>query len=72
MAGRGGSGGRDERGLFDWSGDGLGVGICHFVIVIAIMGAFDVGGGFFVVFDGGGFALAALLRGGEEEAGFYG
>ena len=58
-----------ETGLLDWSGDGLGVGICHFVIV----GSFNVGGCFFVFFDvGGPLALAALLRGGEEEAGFYG
>ena len=69
MAGRGWRSG-DESGLFDWSGDGLGVGICHFVIVI--MGSFDVGGGFFVVFDRWGFALARVLGGGEEEAGFYG
>ena len=48
----------------------MGVGICHFVIVI--VGAFDVGGGFFVIFDVWRFALATLLGSGEEEAGFNG
>ena len=66
MACRGRRGG-GETGLLDWSGNGLSVRIRHFVIV----GSFDVGGGFFV-FDVGGFALTALLGGGEEEAGFYG
>ena len=72
MARRRGRGGGDESCLFDGSGYRLSVGVCHFVIVI--VGAFDVGGCFFVVFDGGGwrFALAALLGGGKEEAGFYG
>lgn len=54
--------------MLDRSGNGLGVRIGHFVIV----GAFDVGGGFFVFDVGGFFALTALLGGGEEEAGFYG
>lgn len=69
MAGRRRSGGI-ESSLFDGSGYWLGVGIGHFVVVI--VGAFDVGGGFFVIFDVWRFALAALLGGGEEEAGFYG
>ena len=68
MAG-GGRRSSHKTGLLDWSGDGLGVWIGHFVIVRS----FNVGGCFFVFFDvGGALALAALLRGGEEEAGFYG
>ncbi len=58
--------GGGESGLLDWGGNRLCIRVRHFVI----LRSFNVGGGFFV-FDIGGFALTALLGGGEEEAGFY-